>query len=282
MNELAIKDSLFDWLMGNLGRRHVFTITFNADFVTGNVINASFNALAIPAVTFAVSHNNTMELLRRNIQGSTHIFKAVITGPRQLTVTSQVAILTAIVGPTVTGGASQAIATLLSTVLPLPVTVWFSDQNAPRNIYPYVAVRFLSTQKIGWDEMQDPNINGIANYGGQRSLSVVIDFFDLIDEGIPNELRMTDEAMKVYNSLGNESTKRYFSVSGIAFWDKGTIQNLTEVLETRYEDHVSFDFLLGIAENQEDDVGVIESVIIDGTIDGSEIIAVGPMEIGPT
>lgn len=46
-----------------LPRRTVGRLTFSADLIASNVINGSVNGEAIEAVTYAVSHDNTMDLL---------------------------------------------------------------------------------------------------------------------------------------------------------------------------------------------------------------------------
>ena len=82
MDESGIKSTLYDWLKRELGVRHTFTITFNADLITGNVVNGSFAEEDIDPVTFATSHGDTMTALAAEIQKRETIFKATVTAAR--------------------------------------------------------------------------------------------------------------------------------------------------------------------------------------------------------
>jgi len=275
VNETSLKLALYTWLSGALGQSHIFTLTFNADFVTGNVINGSFDAEAIAPVSFTTNHTTTLQKLAEEIQKRAEIFKATVTGARQITcIGAENGDTITVVGPTVTGGATQPVATVSTVTSPILVTVIFADQNSPRPPYPYAVVRLDTMVKIGWDEVReiDPDTN-IATIGGQRRMTVSVSYFG------PKPL---EEIAKAYNALEKQTVHDQLAASGIAILEKNDVQNLTGMLETIFEERASFDFFIGFADNVEDDLGIIESVELTGQLSGGITgdIIVGPTVIG--
>ena len=275
MNETSLKLALYTWLSGALGQSHIFTLTFNADFVTGNVINGSFDAEAIAPVSFTTDHATTLQLLANEIQKRGEIFSASVTGPRQVTcVGAANGDTITIVGPTVTGGASQAVVTPSTVQSPVAVPVIFSDQNAPRPAYPYATIRMNSIVKIGWDEIREINPQtNIATIGGQRRATISVNYFGT---------KPLEEISKAFNSLEKQTVQDQLAASGIAIQEKNDIQNLTAMLETVFEERSFFDFFIGLADNVQDDLGIIETVELTGQLSGGTIgdVIIGPMIIG--
>lgn len=271
MNEAGLKLTLYNWLSSQLGQPHIFTITFDSDFVAGNVINASFDAEAMAMVNFTTSHANTMILLARAIQRTAEVFTAVVTGPRQITVAGLENGDTIVVtGPVVTGGLTQPVATVVSTQSPSTVLVVHSDQVAPAPLYPYAVIRIDSIVKTQFDEtrIMDEEAN-IASIGGQRRATVSISCFG------NNPLQMASQAR---NSLSKRTVLDQLSSAGIAIISTEPILNLTTVLETEEEKRADFDFFIGFADSIGDDLGVIESVELTGEYRGT---AGPPIVVGP-
>ena len=94
-----------------------------------------------------------------------------------------------------------------------------------------------------------------------------------------------ENLMKAYNSLEKPTLIEDFNAAGIAFWEKTEVQNLTDILETRFEERAAFDFMIGFADNIEDDPGVIEKVDLTATVtaDGKDrlidSVSFGPITI---
>lgn len=273
MNETTIKAALYAWLSASLGLQQTFTITFSADLVTGNTVNASFDAIAIPAVAFSGTHAATLAALADKIMRTAPIFTAYVTGAREITCVGAVYGHTVvIVGPTVTGGASQAVATVATTTAAQAVKVGFADQkpvsssvtgNAPRLLYPYATIRIMDYRRVGWDGIRMKDLsNNIANIGGQRQATVRVECFG------NNAVSMASQAV---TSLSKRTVLDLLSVAGVAVQDKNPVQNLTAMLETVFEERAVFDFNIGLADSVEDDLGVIEKVELAGEIDDFEV-----------
>lgn len=268
MIETQIKSALYDWLSTAMGEPAVVVIDFDADFVTGNVISGDINGDAWVPVDFDTDHDTTLAILiDQFFRIQDFVLKAVKTGPRQIIVTGAVNGLELnFTGPTVTGGASQAVATITELQTPVQIPVIFSDQNAPRPNYPYATIRLSSYRKIGWDEFRgvDRETN-LGSYYGQRAMTVSVHVFaEKPAEGSPT--MAFQEISKAHMSLSKDSVLNALSLAGIAIQEKGPTQNLTAVLDTLFEDHAAFDLFIGFSESIEENVGIIEKVSVQGTV----------------
>lgn len=94
----------------------VQTITFSGNLVTGNTINGKIGGVSIAAVPFNTSNAQTLTDLATAIQASDLVATAVSNGTNQITVTAQTAGIPSTASAfVVTGGASQATATIATT-----------------------------------------------------------------------------------------------------------------------------------------------------------------------
>lgn len=278
MDESAIKTTIYNWLSSELGTRHVFTISFNESFTLGNIINMTFNGESIIEVDALPAHADTIISLRKAIQGSSKILKCEISDTHELTCTAKDTGVEVLVTYTLTGsGITDPSATFRDIVDPEVVTVIIEDQNAPRPDYPYASFRISNINKIGFDEIRSIDSDtDVLNIGGQRRATVEINYFG--QDSLSN-------LTKAYNSLEKQSLIDTFYVAGIAYLEKNDVQNLTDMLETKYEDRSYFDFYIGFADNIEDNVSIIESVSFTSNItsQGKDLdtdkITTGPISV---
>lgn len=288
----SIRSRVFTWLNSVLGTRTTFTMTFDQDFFEDDAINGSFNLEDIDEliITAGMTQADAMEILRRRIQRLDCIYKAVVTDSRTITLT----------GNPIGTDIEPAVSVLNPDPLAHPITacvfsafnqgyrttVIFADQgyakNAPRPAGHYATIKIGSIVSIGQDEQREiDEVTGFGIMGGQRRATVTVDFFGgdfQIPGGEPSALQGLSNA---YDSLYKPSTIAIFQEDGLAILDKGPMQNLTGMLETKFEERASFDFFIGFAANVEDEVGFIETVELTGTIESEiEDIVVGPKIIG--
>ena len=274
MNESEIKLTLFNWLSKALGTRHAFTITFDRDFVPSNSICGSFDGQSIISVVFTTDQLTTMRLLARAIQGTGKVWEVDITDTRKFTCYGYTpGVDVTILGPTVTGGSVQPVATVTTITHASLIPVYWEFQSAPRpGVYPYATLRLDSMRKIGWDEVRisetDP-YTLMTPVGGQRVMTVMCNFFGQY----PMQL-----AQQAFTSLGLETVKNYFSTRDLSILDRLAVTNISSPLETEFDLRASFDFYVGFADNQLDDIGIIERTVIDGTV--NETRSVPPFIVG--
>lgn len=268
MTNAEVKNALYNWLSSQLGTRQVFTITLDADLVAGNTFQGSLSSVALPSIVFATGHDETMEAICYAYNRDERIFRAVVTGAREITVTlNDVGINPAKVF-LVTGGATQANAVAAQTVAPINVPVIFSDQNAPRPSAPYAVIRMDTLRKIHSDEIHDLEIKtGIGTIVGERVLTVSINYFGAVLNSVVSELSHAAD------SLQKPTVYNYLAKQGMAIVQVNNVQNLTSFMEEKAQPRAFFDCLMSYLVEQEDKIFNIESVRIHAEIEsGNETL----------
>lgn len=96
-----------------LPRNDTASSVFSADLITGNVVNATVNGVAITPVTYATSHLATMQAVANAIADIPSVSSATVGGAnnRTITIISNVGTATTVSSFVVTLGASQATVT---------------------------------------------------------------------------------------------------------------------------------------------------------------------------
>lgn len=141
-------------------------------------------------------------------------------------------------------------------------TVIFVDQNKPRPATPYLTVRVGTVTSFGHDErrgMTDPGAPELAEqtYRGDREVTVSIQAFGT---------GAMDLARAAARALGTETTRAQLAASGLCH--RGiipTVNELTQLLETDFEQRAQFDATLAFGKDYTDDVALIETVEGQGT-----------------
>jgi len=273
MNESTYRLALYTWLYQSFWVRGTTTITFDVDFVAGNVVAGTFQGTPITQ-PFVVSHAATLAALAAAINALPAI-GAAVTGARQITITGDVAgTIITIVGLVVTGGLVQPVGTIVITQDPRPVPVIRSDQvgDRPTPSYPFATYRFDSYIELGQDEVSPPDASGIVTVSGQRQATISVHYFGSNPIG---------NISTAYLSLGKPTVQAFLYLAGIAINEKGPVQNVTAMLETKYDDHATFDFYVGLSDSMTDNVGLIERVGLQGIYQSSTgLLSIGPRIIG--
>lgn len=138
------------------------------------------------------------------------------------------------------------------------VVIAAKQSAAPRPDGSYADVDFLSQATIGWDERSLEN-NGddiTENISGMREVVMSIGFFR--DNAI-------DNARKVHTGLIRSSIQTLWNTAGIGLTKRGAITEITEALETTWEERSTFDITLNLIGDDTDIIGSILSVEIDGS-----------------
>jgi hypothetical protein len=277
MNEKTILRTMAIWLERSLGTPEVSILQFSTAFTLGQTIDITINTVPITQVTASATMGETMQSLLFSIQDHPDILMVSITSANELIIVGQINGKALTINSYLVVGAGTLPTmqkTVSTTAVSIPVI--FGYQNAPRPDLPvYAAVYFDSLNKIGWDEIREIDQNKIANIGGQRTATISVHYFG------PNPMQ---EISKAYNSLEKGTILDILTTNGIAVLEKNPIQNVTEMLETSFQNHSAFDFSIGFAENYFDDLGTIEQAELTGiynNVDG-ESFQNGPDLINQT
>jgi len=103
------------------GKKQEQTLDWDADFVSGNTIDGKVNGAAIASVPFNTDQATTLADVATAIQNAHHdVLSASATGARQITVVSVSDKNVLLSDFTVTGGASQAVESIVETVALVP------------------------------------------------------------------------------------------------------------------------------------------------------------------
>ena len=141
----------------------------------------------------------------------------------------------------------------------LGFTVIFADQDGPQPIpKPYATIRLDTQAAVGGEEQGAVNGGGIVTVKGHRRRTAMLEIIG------PNALSHMET---IRDSLGKVTVLgTLYGTCGVSVIDSGTIQNLTQLLETKHEERASLDLILAYATEIEDEVGVIEHVEINENI----------------
>lgn len=142
-------------------------------------------------------------------------------------------------------------------------TTIFADQARPRPATPYMVVKLGGPTSVGHDEersLSDPGAPSYATmtYRGDRELSVSV---QALGAGA------LDLARAAARALATETTRAQLATSGLC--PRGvvpTVNELTGLLETDFQERAQFDATLAFAEDYTDSVPLIETVEAEGTL----------------
>jgi hypothetical protein len=153
----------------------------------------------------------------------------------------------------------------------LNITTLFAEQFRIRpQKSPYATIRVGMVSPYGFkDEEGEVDDEGIALVDGHRNAMAVID----INGDGANEL-----ALQLHASLSKTTVLGILWNSyGVAILDRGSVTNLTELLETSGLERAVLEIRIGFAVQYEDNVGLIEHVELiaedtEGGVISDEII----------
>lgn len=262
MNQSQLRTVLKSWLDGVVGVSHVSTIDFSADFITGNVIAGSINGTAFSTVQFDTNHALTLKKLAFSMQLIGHIRSARVTGARQITVTAYKTNLSLVAAITVTGGASQSVMTQTTTTAAASVPVFRANQKSEQYT-DQCTFNILSEIVYGVDGYRnaDPSTN-LSLLVGSRIATIGLSF---IGE------KALEKAARVHSELYSERAKNFFAGYNLAVFGRLSIVDLTELMETDFQERADFDFRVRYFDTQEEDLGSIENANIDAVIDSFSV-----------
>lgn len=158
--------------------------------------------------------------------------------------------------------------TNLTAILEEPET-----QNSPRPPAPYFSFKIITpAAKSGDDDkrnvpdsMGNPTVNWLS--GGVRKMSVSFNCYGTSHEEAYNYMTLWQTALDLENI--QEDLRRV----GIAVWLIETVADLSQLLNTGYEGRAHLDVQFGIAVNLQSNLGEMDSVEVQGTIDTDSGVA---------
>lgn len=159
--------------------------------------------------------------------------------------------------------------------LPEGMPVIYLYPNAPRPTVDYVSLYISTVNEIGWDYTEDPtDDSGVANMIGDREFTVQAQAYGGDPVTVLQNLRTSLQKQTVLDSL---------RVNGIVFFNWSPINDITELVDSRYEQRATMDIFFRIADIYTDTLGVIDTVVLqeeflnaEGTIVYNETFTIPP------
>jgi|GEM_PF-2008660 len=141
------------------------------------------------------------------------------------------------------------------TNIPIGMPVIYLYPNAPRPTVDYISLYIASINQIGWDWTQDPlNDTGITTMVGDREFTLQIQAYGDDPLTVLQNLRTSLQKQSVLDSL---------RVNGIVFVNWFAINDVTALIDSRYEQRGSMDILFRIADVYTDNLGVIDNIVLE-------------------
>ena len=143
-------------------------------------------------------------------------------------------------------------------------TIW-TNPNAPRPAKPYCTLQVLNVQRIGRAYTGPVDAEGKATISMDREVVVSITSY-AHTEADPREALQTMEALR--DSLEKHSVRDYLASEG---WGLRAVELLTDapqLLDTTWEPRAVFDVRFGTQKQIIDDLGIIETAEVQGTVSG--------------
>lgn len=150
------------------------------------------------------------------------------------------------------------------------VVIW-DKPNVPRPCEPYVTLNLIVTSmKTGHDSWIYESGDNFC-IGGQRiaTLSVIAYGPDL-KEQVPQGINSAQQIiLDLRDSLENPLVLEKLGANGLAVHNEPTVNDISALLETGFQDRANMDIMFGFAHNQSVPVGIIEKVTGEGTFEGA-------------
>lgn len=255
MTRDEIDEIVYKWARANCGDSHIFSIVFDDDFVEDNSIAITINGTTL-TTNFETSSNHTIRLMGRAIQDLDDIHLAYRSADRTLTIHSILGIDNLTVDSiAVTGGVTQPDYDISLIQTSKKIDVVWSNQAYVRPDDDYVALNIITIDANDYPEEELPEIeSGIRDCKVYYTVYCRVLFSSLVTKsGI-------DRIVQLRNSLLNETQKkRYWGnyLLGIGSVDK--ITDITEMLESEYNEKRFFDFNFFYTDSFKEYVNIVES-----------------------
>lgn len=151
--------------------------------------------------------------------------------------------------------------------VPTDMPVIFYYPNAPRPTVDYVTLLIQSFNQIGWDFEPEPtDTPGTVEGVGDREFTLQIQSYGGNPMQVLENLRTSLQKTTVLDTL---------RANGIVFVNWFPINDITDLVDSRYEQRASMDVLFRIAQTYSETLGTIAQVEAEEillNVDGSTVL----------
>lgn len=145
------------------------------------------------------------------------------------------------------------------------VAIWLNP-DAPRPPKPYATLQLTSVLRVGRGYIGPVDAEGLATISLDREVVVSVTIYESTDNADPRSA--LDRAATLRDSLELISVRDTLAQGG---WSLRAVELLTDapqLVETKWEPRAVFDARFGTRKEIIDDLGLIETVEVTGTVSG--------------
>lgn len=160
--------------------------------------------------------------------------------------------------------------------VPVNMPVTFYYENSPRPTSPYVTINLSTINQIGWDWTPNPTDNaGDVDIIGDREFTIQLQAYGGDPFTVMENLRSSLQKQAILDTL---------RLVGIVFVNWFAINDITELVDTRFEKRTQMDVLFRIAQDNNETLGTIATVHVEEVISnaGGTVILDETITIPPT
>lgn len=154
--------------------------------------------------------------------------------------------------------------------------IWLHP-NAPRPDRPYAGLQIINSARIGEPVRGPVNDQGESELQLEREVTVSVTIFESADNADPRSALET--ATDLRDSLESVVVLEALAQDGWAYRGIELLTDTPQALETGWEPRATFDVRFGITKTRIDDLGLVEEVIYDGTIEDREYTFTAQLEV---
>ena len=145
------------------------------------------------------------------------------------------------------------------------VAIWMHP-DAPRPAKPYASLQVSSVQRVGRSYIGPVDADGDAVISHDREAVVSVSIYESTDN--PDPRSALERAEDLRDSLEKPSVRGTLAANG---WSLRAVELLTDapqLIDTKWEPRAVFDVRFGTQKQIIDDLGLIETAGITGTVAG--------------
>ena len=146
----------------------------------------------------------------------------------------------------------------------MPVIWW--QPNAPRPVVPYITLFLQSVTAINQDWTSPiSDINGVINMKGDRSFTLQVQGYGEDPLTLLENIRTSLQKQTVLDTL---------RINGIAFYQSLTINDITDLVDSRFERRAQLDIMFGIAQIYTDNPGFFDEIEVQQVYENPDSVII--------
>lgn len=146
-------------------------------------------------------------------------------------------------------------------------TIWMNP-NAPRPAKPYATIQLISSPDIGLPYTSEPDDTGSGTIRIQREVTVSVQIYEEVTNNDPRAAYL--RAIALRDSLYLPSVRDTLATDGWGLRGIDLLADTPQQVGDGWEPRATFDARFGVAVDQTDDLGLIETAEITGTVESGD------------